>query len=406
MVVIDALKRMDAILDIDQLKAPERTEHPKDNSVELKNVAYRYKDAAEDAVHGLNIKIGSGEHIALVGPSGGGKTTTAELIARLFDVTEGSILIGGADIRNIPQDELMDQVSFVFQDSKPLKASVLENVRLARPEASEQEVLKALDTAQCSDINFYTADENGRQVRYYTVTVKYKANHNEMMSSFTDTDSSLENLQPGDDIVIYFGMDDKYEVRPAYQMPSHVWEYLLFAAMTAGGIALFVFNLRTILRSRVPYAKKLVHENDVTEMYSDGKTDPFADNGLSDSSIDYAAQTDHSADGTETYADPFAVYTGYSSEQQTPADGQYFDPNAGYTPDIPQANIPSYSQEDLNNPFISQVNDDPDSPFNQGGYSSPAAQQQYSTLPEQPAASSRVVYCFFSRAVSSSRISR
>ena len=152
MVVIDALKRMDAILDIDQLKAPERTEHPKDNSVELKNVAYRYKDAAEDAVHGLNIKIGSGEHIALVGPSGGGKTTTAELIARFFDVTEGSILIGGADIRNIPQDELMDQVSFVFQDSKPLKASVLENVRLARPEASEQEVLKALDTAQCSDI--------------------------------------------------------------------------------------------------------------------------------------------------------------------------------------------------------------------------------------------------------------
>ena len=152
MVVIDALKRMDAILDIDQLKAPERTEHPKDNSVELKNVAYRYKDAAEDAVHGLNIKIGSGEHIALVGPSGGGKTTTAELIARFFDVTEGSILIGGADIRNIPQDELMDQVSFVFQDSKLLKASVLENVRLARPEASEQEVLKALDTAQCGDI--------------------------------------------------------------------------------------------------------------------------------------------------------------------------------------------------------------------------------------------------------------
>ncbi|MBQ9869717.1 MAG: ABC transporter ATP-binding protein [Ruminococcus sp.] len=152
MVVIDALKRMDSILDIEPLKAPEKTEHPKDNSVELRNVAYRYKDSAEDAVHDLNIRIASGEHIALVGPSGGGKTTTAELIARFFDVTGGSILIGGADIRNIPQDELMDQVSFVFQDSKLLKASVLENVRLARPEASEQEVMKALETAQCSDI--------------------------------------------------------------------------------------------------------------------------------------------------------------------------------------------------------------------------------------------------------------
>ena len=152
MVVIDALKRMDSILDIEPLKSPEKTEHPQDNSVELRNVAYRYKDSAEDAVHDLNIRIASGEHIALVGPSGGGKTTTAELIARFFDVTGGSILIGGADIRNIPQDELMDQVSFVFQDSKLLKASVLENVRLARPEASEQEVMKALETAQCSDI--------------------------------------------------------------------------------------------------------------------------------------------------------------------------------------------------------------------------------------------------------------
>lgn len=152
MVVIDALKRMDSILDIEPLKSPEKTEHPQDNSVELRNVAYRYKDSAEDAVHDLNIRIASGEHIALVGPSGGGKTTTAELIARFFDVIEGSILIGGADIRNIPQDELMDQVSFVFQDSKLLKASVLENVRLARPEASEQEVMKALETAQCSDI--------------------------------------------------------------------------------------------------------------------------------------------------------------------------------------------------------------------------------------------------------------
>ncbi|WP_455529698.1 ABC transporter ATP-binding protein [Ruminococcus sp.] len=152
MVVVDALKRMDSILNIQPLAEAKKVELPKDNSVELKNVSFRYMDSADYAVKGLNIKIDSGEHIALVGPSGGGKTTTAELIARFFDVTEGSVLIGGADIRNIPQEELMKQVSFVFQDSRLLKASILENVRLARPEATEAEVMQALETAQCTDI--------------------------------------------------------------------------------------------------------------------------------------------------------------------------------------------------------------------------------------------------------------
>ena len=152
MVVIDALKRMENILSIEPLTDGQKTENPKDNSVELKNVSYKYKDAAEYAVKGLNIRIGSGEHIALVGPSGGGKTTTAELVARFFDVTEGSIMIGGADIRNIPQDELMRNVSFVFQDSKLLKTSIFENVRLARPDAGEADVVKALEAAQCMDI--------------------------------------------------------------------------------------------------------------------------------------------------------------------------------------------------------------------------------------------------------------
>ena len=152
MVVIDALKRMENILSIEPLTDGQKAEHPKDNSVELKNVGYKYKDTAEYAVKGLNIRIGSGEHIALVGPSGGGKTTTAELVARFFDVTEGGIMIGGADIRNIPQDELMRNVSFVFQDSRLLKTSIFENVRLARPDAGEAEVIKALEAAQCMDI--------------------------------------------------------------------------------------------------------------------------------------------------------------------------------------------------------------------------------------------------------------
>ena len=152
MVVQDALKRIDNILSVEPLAEAQSNETPADNSVELTGVCYRYKDAVCDAVHDLNISIKAGEHVAFVGPSGGGKTTTAELIARFFDVTEGSIKIGGADIRNIPQDRLMNYVSFVFQDSRLLKTSILENVRLARPEASEAEVLAALEQAQCGDI--------------------------------------------------------------------------------------------------------------------------------------------------------------------------------------------------------------------------------------------------------------
>ncbi len=152
MVVQDALKRIDNILSVEPLAKVQSNEVPADNSVELTGVCYRYKNAADDAVHDLNIRINAGEHVAFVGSSGGGKTTTAELIARFFDVTEGSIKIGGADIRNILPERLMNYVSFVFQDSRLLKASILENVRLARPDASEEEVLAALGQAQCGDI--------------------------------------------------------------------------------------------------------------------------------------------------------------------------------------------------------------------------------------------------------------
>lgn len=152
MVLIDALNRIENINKIQPLSEPKTPAVPKDQSISLEHVSFRYKDSSKDAVHDLNIQINAGEHIALVGPSGGGKTTTAELIARFFDVTEGSVKIGGADIRDIPQDKLMEQVSFVFQDSKLLKTSILENVRLARPGASDTEVMYALELAQCSDI--------------------------------------------------------------------------------------------------------------------------------------------------------------------------------------------------------------------------------------------------------------
>lgn len=152
MVVVDALERIDTIMKIEPLADGTVSVEPQDNSVALENFSFRYKDAKTDAVHGLNIGIASGEHIALVGPSGGGKTTTAELIARFFDVTEGCIKIGGVDIRELDQKKMMEKVSFVFQDSKLLKTNILDNVRLARPDADEEAVTAALKAAQCEDI--------------------------------------------------------------------------------------------------------------------------------------------------------------------------------------------------------------------------------------------------------------
>nr|MCR5691643.1 ATP-binding cassette domain-containing protein [Eubacterium sp.] len=125
---------------------------PADYSMELKNVSYRYEDATRNAVNNVSIQIGAGEHVAFVGPSGSGKTTLAELMVRFFDVSSGEIKIGGVNVKDIPSRELMKRVSFVFQDSKLLKKSILENVRMAKPEASEEEVMEALNRAQCKDI--------------------------------------------------------------------------------------------------------------------------------------------------------------------------------------------------------------------------------------------------------------
>lgn len=152
MVVVDALKRMNTILDMKPLEDVSEIAMNGNCDISLKNVTYRYDGAERDALNNISFEIKSGEQVAFVGPSGGGKTTLAELISRFFDVTSGEIKIGGVDIKKIPQSELMKKVSFVFQDSKLLKTSILENVRLSRPEASEKEVLEALHKAQCDDI--------------------------------------------------------------------------------------------------------------------------------------------------------------------------------------------------------------------------------------------------------------
>ena len=152
MIVADAMKRIESVLDMKPLEETKTQKHPKDNSIKLSGVKFKYAKATENAINGVDLTVAPGEHVALVGPSGGGKTTLASLIARFWDTTEGQILIGGEDVRDIPKKELSETVSFVFQDAKLLKMSVLDNVRLSKPNATKEEVLKALHDAQCDDI--------------------------------------------------------------------------------------------------------------------------------------------------------------------------------------------------------------------------------------------------------------
>lgn len=152
MVVADALERVHSILDVKPLPDAVKNEKPKDNSVEFKNVSFRYSGAETDALQDVSFKVQSGETIALVGPSGGGKTTVAGLISRFWDVATGEIKVGEVNVKNIKKSELMETVSYVFQDSRLLKTSIFENVRLSRPNASRKEVEFALHKAQCDDI--------------------------------------------------------------------------------------------------------------------------------------------------------------------------------------------------------------------------------------------------------------
>jgi ATP-binding cassette subfamily B protein len=152
MIVEDALERIDSIMDMKPLVEAKAPKNPKDNSVVLKDVSFHYKDAKENALNRISLKINPGEHVAFVGPSGGGKTTLASVIARFWDLDSGEVLIGNVNVKDITKEELMNIVSFVFQDSRLLKTSILENVRLAKPNATREEVLKALKDAQCEDI--------------------------------------------------------------------------------------------------------------------------------------------------------------------------------------------------------------------------------------------------------------
>lgn len=150
-IVADALQRIDTVLGAQPVQESSIPQHPRDSSMTLKDVHFSY-DGSEDVICGVSMNIQPGQTVALVGPSGGGKSTLASLMVRFFDVGSGSIRIGDADVRDIPKEELMNTVSFVFQNSRLLKGSILNNVKLGKPDATEAEVLAALKAAQCMDI--------------------------------------------------------------------------------------------------------------------------------------------------------------------------------------------------------------------------------------------------------------
>lgn len=151
MIVQDAITRIDRVLESPSLSCSNAPKHPKDSSVALEHVTFSY-DGVKNALEDISLSIGAGQTVAFVGPSGGGKSTLAALIARFFDPQSGKISIGGANVKDIDKSELMDTVSFVFQNSRLIKGSILDNVRMGKPNATDGEVLAALSAAQCMDI--------------------------------------------------------------------------------------------------------------------------------------------------------------------------------------------------------------------------------------------------------------
>lgn len=151
MIVQDAITRIDSVLQSPSLSQANFPQHPRNNSVTLDNVTFSY-DGIKNALEDISLTIGNGQTVAFVGPSGGGKSTLAALIARFFDPQSGTISVGGVDVKDIDKNELMDTLSFVFQNSHLIKGTILDNVRMGKPKATDEEVMAALKAAQCMDI--------------------------------------------------------------------------------------------------------------------------------------------------------------------------------------------------------------------------------------------------------------
>ena len=148
----DAVGRVEEVLAAPVIEAPASPCAPRDNSIRFEDVSFSYEGAEAPALDHVSFEVPAGATVALVGPSGGGKTTAASLVPRFWDVDSGRVLVGGIDVRQMDPRDLMGRVAFVFQANRLFSQSVLENVRAARPEATRDEVMAALHAAQCDDI--------------------------------------------------------------------------------------------------------------------------------------------------------------------------------------------------------------------------------------------------------------
>lgn len=148
----DSLARVNSVFEAKPLPVSQNPQHPRGNDVRFEDVSFTYEGAEAPAVSHVSFLVPAGSTVALVGPSGGGKSTCASLIPRFWDATGGSVKVGGVDVRDIDPHELMDQVAFVFQTNQLFRQTLAENVRAARPDATDEEVKAALCAAQCDDI--------------------------------------------------------------------------------------------------------------------------------------------------------------------------------------------------------------------------------------------------------------
>ena len=151
MLVEDSLKRIDGLLAKQPLPETQSGKTPKDNSIAFHNVSFRYENAAKDALHQISLDIKEGEHVAFVGASGGGKTTIARLSARFWDIEKGKITVGGMDISQIDPETLMSLYSIVFQDVTLFNNTIMENIRIGKQNATDEEVIKAAKLAHCDE---------------------------------------------------------------------------------------------------------------------------------------------------------------------------------------------------------------------------------------------------------------